>query len=98
MRVHVLYFLLLSLAASASELSVKVIDPSSAAVSGAHVSLIRSSDSKVLRTGVTSAEGTARIALGTADRMRAGTWTISVFFVTADHAFESPPAPFRQPF
>jgi vitamin B12 transporter len=63
MRVRVLYFLLLSIAASASELNVKVIDPSSAAVSGAHVSLIRGSDSKVLRTAVTSAEGTAQIAL-----------------------------------
>src|SRR5690348_2464713 len=63
MRVRVLYFLLLSIAASASELDVKVIDPSSAAVSGAHVSLIRGSDSKVLRTAVTSAEGTAQIAL-----------------------------------
>src|SRR5947209_6991360 len=63
MRICALYFLLLSIAASASELSVKVIDPSSAAVPGAHVSLIRSSDSKVLRTAVTSAEGTAQIAL-----------------------------------
>jgi vitamin B12 transporter len=63
MRVRVLYFLLLSIAASASELNVRVIDPSSAAVSGAHVSLIRGSDSKVLRTAVTSAEGTAQIAL-----------------------------------
>ena len=63
MRVRVLYFLLLSIAASASELSVKVIDPSSAAVPGAHVWIIRASDSKVLRTAVTSAEGTAQIAL-----------------------------------
>ena len=45
-----------------------------------------------------SLSGTARVALGTADGMRAGTWTITVFFVTADHAFESLPAPFRQPF
>ena len=59
----IFFFFFLSIAASASELSVKVIDPSSAAVSGAHVSLIRSSDSKVLRTAVTSAEGTAQIAL-----------------------------------
>ena len=63
MRVRVLYFLVLSIAASASELSVKVIDPSSAAVAGAHVLLIRSSDSKVLRMAVTSAEGTAQMAL-----------------------------------
>jgi spore germination protein YaaH len=42
--------------------------------------------------------GTARISLGTADRIQAGTWTISVYFVTADHAFESPATPFRQPF
>jgi hypothetical protein len=33
-----------------------------------------------------------------ADRIQAGTWTISVYFVTADHAFESPATPFRQPF
>ena len=66
MRVRALYFLLpllLSIAASASELSVKVVDPSSAAVSGAHVSLMRSSDSKALRTAVTSAQGTAQIVL-----------------------------------
>jgi hypothetical protein len=42
--------------------------------------------------------GTARISLGIADAMEAGTWTISVYFVTADHAFESPATPFRQPF
>jgi hypothetical protein len=42
--------------------------------------------------------GTVRVALGTADRMRSGTWTMTVYFVTADHAFESLPAPFRQPF
>jgi hypothetical protein len=30
--------------------------------------------------------------------MRAGMWTMIVYFVTADHAFESLPAPFRQPF
>jgi vitamin B12 transporter len=70
MRVRVLYFLLLSIAASASELSVKVIDPSSAAVPGAQVLLIRSSDSKVLRTAVTSAEGTARITLPDAGSIR----------------------------
>jgi len=38
-----------------------------------------------------------RVALGTADQMRAGTWTMTVYFVTADHAFESLPAPFRSP-
>jgi hypothetical protein len=42
--------------------------------------------------------GTARIALGAADRMTAGRWTVTVYFVTADHAFQSLPAPFRQPF
>jgi vitamin B12 transporter len=66
MCVRALYFflpLLFSIAASASELSLKVVDPSSAAVPGARVSLIRSSDSKVLRTAVTSGEGTAQIAV-----------------------------------
>ena len=63
MRIRALYFVLLSLAASASDLSVRVIDPSSAAVAGARVSLIRSSDSKIVKTVITSAEGTAQIGL-----------------------------------
>jgi vitamin B12 transporter len=58
-----LSFLFLSLAASASELKIKVIDPSSAAVSGARVSLIRSGSSKILASAVTSGEGVARIQL-----------------------------------
>ena len=57
------YFLFLSIAASASELNVKVIDPQSAAVPGAHVSLIRPERVRNPEDGRTSAEGTAKFAL-----------------------------------
>ena len=63
MRIAALSFLFLSLAASASELSIKVIDPSSAAVSGAQICLIRTGDSKIVATEVTSAEGIAHLHL-----------------------------------
>ena len=55
----VLFGLLLSSAASAAELTVKVLDPQSAAVPGAQVSLVGPSD-KLLETQATSAEGIAR--------------------------------------
>src|ERR1700694_3393320 len=65
MRVFVSVFLgmVFSLAASAADLKVKVlqvkvIDPQSAAVAGAQVSLLRG-DNKILATQSTSAEGTA---------------------------------------
>jgi len=51
--------LLLTLAASAAELKIKITDPSSAAVSGARVSLIRAGKSEILATQITSAEGVA---------------------------------------
>jgi len=54
------YFVLLfTLAASADELKIKIIDPSSAAVSGTRVSLVRPGKSEILATRVTSAEGVA---------------------------------------
>jgi hypothetical protein len=40
----------------------------------------------------------ARVTLGMADQINSGTWTMTVLFVTADHAFQSSPLPFRQPF
>ncbi len=52
----VLFF---SLAAVAADLKVKVVDPQAAAVGGAHVSLIGTSDGKILATQSTSAEGMA---------------------------------------
>ena len=53
------FVLLLTLAASAAELKIKITDPSSAAVSGARVSLLRAGKSEILATQVTSAEGVA---------------------------------------
>ncbi|MGA2100651.1 MAG: TonB-dependent receptor [Candidatus Sulfotelmatobacter sp.] len=61
MRVLVGIFLIffLSAVALAADLKVKVLDPSSAAVSGAQVLLVRVSDTKILSTQITSAEGHA---------------------------------------
>ncbi len=61
MRVLVGIFLIFSLSAVAlaADLKVKVLDPSSAAVSGAQVLLVRVSDPKILSTQITSAEGHA---------------------------------------
>jgi vitamin B12 transporter len=55
----VLFVLCFSLAAVAADLKVKVVDPQSAAVGGAQVSLLGTSDGKVLATQSTSAEGVA---------------------------------------
>jgi vitamin B12 transporter len=55
--------LLFSSAASASELKVKVVDPQSAAVAGAEVSLLASGD-RVVATETTSAEGIAVLSRG----------------------------------
>ena len=63
MRIAALSFLLLSLAASATDLTIKVVDPSSSPVPGAHVSLIRSGNSKIVTTEITSAQGLAHIEL-----------------------------------
>jgi len=52
-------FSLLSVAAFAAELKVKVIDPHSAAVAGAQVSLADASGSSILTTRTTSGEGVA---------------------------------------
>jgi outer membrane cobalamin receptor len=61
MRVLVGFFvaLIFCAAASAADLKVKVLDPQSAAVAGAQVSLVREQDGKVLATQATSAEGIA---------------------------------------
>lgn len=53
-------------AAAAADLKVKVVDPQSAAVAGAEVSLVRAGESKVLAAQTTSAEGIAIL------RMEAG--------------------------
>jgi len=69
MRVSVFFSLALSvglslsLAASAADLKVKVVDPQGAAVAGAQVSLLQAHDGKVLATEVTSAEGAAVLRL-----------------------------------
>jgi vitamin B12 transporter len=71
MRVFVgvlLVVLSVSLAAAAADLKVKVVDPQGAVVSGAQVSLLRASESKVLVTQSTSAEGTAILHLPDAGR------------------------------
>src|SRR5579864_2886292 len=61
MRVGVFLALVLTAAASAADIKVKVIDPQSAAVPGAQVSLLRENDGKVLATQSTSAEGVATL-------------------------------------
>ncbi len=59
----VLFSLVLPVAAAAADLSVKVLDPQFAAVSGAQVLLLRAGDDKVLETQTTSAEGQTRFRL-----------------------------------
>jgi outer membrane cobalamin receptor len=51
--------LLFAVAASAADLTLKVIDPQSAAVAGAQLSLLRGGDARILATQTTSAEGVA---------------------------------------
>jgi outer membrane cobalamin receptor len=53
--------LVLSLAAGAADLKVKVVDPQSAAVAGAQVSLLRAHEDKALATQTTSSEGIAAV-------------------------------------
>jgi outer membrane cobalamin receptor len=71
--VSINFVLFLSLAASAADLKVKVIDPSAAAVSGAQVSLLHSGSKEALAKQTTSAEGIAVF-----QRPDAGTNQISV--------------------
>src|ERR1700746_1338995 len=63
MRTLAVFFaLLLPAAALAADLTVKVVDPQSAAVAGAQVSLLCGVDNKtVIATQTTSAEGTATL-------------------------------------
>src|SRR5271156_1612281 len=58
LRASLLLFVLLS-AASAADLKVKVIDPQSAAVAGAQVSLFSKGSDTLLKTATTSPEGVA---------------------------------------
>jgi outer membrane cobalamin receptor len=53
----------LAAALFAAELKVKVIDPQSAAVIGAQVSLVKAGDTTLLATQTTSAEGTATLVV-----------------------------------
>ena len=62
MRVGVLLALVLTAVASAADLKVKVVDPQSAAVAGAQVTLLRENDGKVLARQSTSAEGVATLS------------------------------------
>jgi len=55
---------ILSVAASAAEIKIKVLDPQSAAVSGAQVQLFKSSSTRPAATGWTSAEGTVAFSMG----------------------------------
>jgi len=67
MRVFValLFSLTLSVAATAADLTVKVLDPQSAAVRGAQVALIRQDGGRILETQNTSAEGVVRFHFAT---------------------------------
>ena len=71
--VSINFVLFLSLAASAADLKVKIIDPSSTSVSGAQVSLFRSDKTEAIATQSTSAEGIAVF-----QRPDAGTYQIRV--------------------
>jgi len=57
--VSVLSLLSLTVAAFAADIKVKVVDPQGAAVAGAQVSLLGRSETKVIATQTTSAEGAA---------------------------------------
>jgi len=58
-----LVVLLLSLAAVAADLTIRVVDPQSAAVSNIQVLLLRPSDARIIATQMTSAEGVATFHL-----------------------------------
>ncbi len=55
--------LVFSIAAVAADVTIKVVDPQSAAVSGAQVALLRSNDTRILATQTTSPEGQATFQL-----------------------------------
>ena len=57
MRVFTLVFLFLSATAFAADLTIKVVDPHQAAVSGAQIELLREHDSRALAMQFTSATG-----------------------------------------
>ena len=61
----VFFSLFLSASAFAADLTVKVLDPQGAAVSGAQISLVEwaKDDSLILETGATSAQGIVSFSL-----------------------------------
>jgi outer membrane cobalamin receptor len=72
LRASFLIFVALA-AASAADLKVKVLDPQSAAVAGAQVSLLSKGTDSPLRTATTSAEGIATLG-----ELSSGSYTIQV--------------------
>jgi hypothetical protein len=66
-----LLFVLLA-AASATDLKVKVIDPQSAAVSGAQVSLFSKGSDSALKIAATSPEGIASFELNSGEQSSGG--------------------------
>ncbi|MGD0989616.1 MAG: TonB-dependent receptor plug domain-containing protein [Candidatus Sulfotelmatobacter sp.] len=66
------------LAASATELQIKVLDPQSAAVAGAQVSLSSKESGSPIRTAATSAEGVAAFAESKTGEFSSGNYTVRV--------------------
>ena len=66
----ILLSVLLLAAASAAEIKIQVLDPRSAAVSGAQVELSQPGATALLAVGVTSAEGVAEFPATNAERLR----------------------------
>ena len=68
MRVSAVFFavLLFAIAAPAADLTIKVLDPQSTPLPEAQVSLTRPNNSKLLATGITSAEGLVSFSLSDA--------------------------------
>ncbi len=86
---------LFSLAASAStiDLKVKVLDPQSAVVAGAQVSLLRSGETSILATQITSPEGSAALRLPAAGSYEIQVLAAGFAIATVDvpHQLSSPP-------
>jgi len=73
------FLLLVSVvAASAADLKIKVVDPQSAAVSGAQVSLFRKEAGVPLKTAVSSAEGVASFEQISSQELRSGGYRVQV--------------------
>jgi outer membrane cobalamin receptor len=84
MRAYCAWFLLLVFlavsfaAASAADLKIKVVDPQSAAVAGAQVSLLGQSGDTAVKTVSTSAEGTATFSDINAGELSSGSYRVQV--------------------